>query len=245
MTILTTHVGSLPRNQEVVDFIFAREHGTPYDTPAFDAAMTRAVSETVRKQVEAGVDIVSDGEQSKPSYTNYMKDRLNGFGEGGTDLMMPQDLELNPNFRAMLARNGVANPLKPPACIGPISTKDKAPLLEDLRNFRAAVRTHKASLLEVGALRGHLQRVGLLDYLSDFTPTPAGQHASAWWLVDRFRGDDNRLVGDEIMLTCFQRALDRHNELIGAPAMTIPDTYRIPDSVGRWQTVGYSVEDGS
>ena len=113
------------------------------------------------------------------------------------------------------------------------------------RNFRAAVRTHKASLLEVGALRGHLQRVGLLDYLSDFTPTPAGQHASAWWLVDRFRGDDNRLVGDEIMLTCFQRALDRHNELTGAPAMTIPDTYRIPDSVGRWQTVGYSVEDGS
>ena len=68
MTIHTTHVGSLPRSQEVVDFIFAREHQTPYDQAAFDAAMTAAVSETVAKQVAAGVDIVSDGDTSKISY---------------------------------------------------------------------------------------------------------------------------------------------------------------------------------
>jgi hypothetical protein len=65
MTVLTTHVGSLPRSQDVVDFIFARENETPYDQNAFDAAMAKAVSETVAKQVAAGVDIVSDGDTSK------------------------------------------------------------------------------------------------------------------------------------------------------------------------------------
>jgi 5-methyltetrahydropteroyltriglutamate--homocysteine methyltransferase len=75
MRLQTTHVGSLPRSQEVVDFIFARERGEPYDPAAFDAAMTEAVSETVRLQVAAGVDIVSDGETSKISYATYVKDR--------------------------------------------------------------------------------------------------------------------------------------------------------------------------
>ena len=63
--IATTHVGSLPRTQKVVDFIFARERGEPFDPAAFDAAMTEAVSDTLRRQVAAGVDIVSDGETSK------------------------------------------------------------------------------------------------------------------------------------------------------------------------------------
>ena len=65
--ILTTHVGSLPRTQDVVDFIFAREHKTPYSQAEFDACMTAACVETVRRQVEAGIDIVSDGETSKIS----------------------------------------------------------------------------------------------------------------------------------------------------------------------------------
>ena len=79
MTVRTTHVGSLPRTQKVVDFIFAREHGKPYEEADFDAAMTEAVSETVKKQVDAGIDIVSDGETSKISYATYVKDRYSGF----------------------------------------------------------------------------------------------------------------------------------------------------------------------
>ena len=73
--ILTSHVGSLPRSQDVVDFIFSREHGKDYDTDAFDATMTAAVDETVAKQAKAGIDIVSDGETSKISYATYVKDR--------------------------------------------------------------------------------------------------------------------------------------------------------------------------
>ena len=73
--IATTHVGSLPRIQDVVDFIFAREKGADFDAAAFDRTMTEAAAETVRRQVEAGIDIVSDGETSKISYATYVKDR--------------------------------------------------------------------------------------------------------------------------------------------------------------------------
>ena len=77
--ILTSHVGSLPRTQEVVDFIFAREKGKEFAQAAFDDCMTRSVSETVRRQKEVGVDIVSDGETSKISYATYVKDRYIRF----------------------------------------------------------------------------------------------------------------------------------------------------------------------
>ena len=75
MAIKSTHVGSLPRSQAVVDYIFAREKNQPYDQTDVDACMTEAVVETVGKQVAAGVDIVSDGETSKISYATYVKDR--------------------------------------------------------------------------------------------------------------------------------------------------------------------------
>ena len=101
-----------------------------------------AVDSVVEAQIEAGVDIVSDGEVSKPSYTNYLKDRLNGFGDAGEAVKVAKDLEINPNFLAMLRQEGKDNPLKPPACIGPISTKDRAPLETDLANFGAAVARH-------------------------------------------------------------------------------------------------------
>ena len=95
--ILTTHVGSLPRTQDVVDFIFAREHETPYSQAEFDACMTAACAETVRRQVEAGIDIVSDGETSKISYATYVKDRYTGFS-GDSPRNAPGDLKLFPGF---------------------------------------------------------------------------------------------------------------------------------------------------
>ena len=105
MTILTTHVGSLPRTQDVVDFIFARERGTPFDPAVFDDAMTRAVSETVKRQVGARVGIVSDGETSKISYATYVKDRYTGF-DGDSPRNAPADLRLFPGFLKRLAGAG-------------------------------------------------------------------------------------------------------------------------------------------
>src|SRR6056300_273924 len=115
--ILTTHVGSLPRSQEVVDFIFARERNEAYDPAAFDAAMTRAVSDTVARQVAAGIDIVSDGETSKISYATYVKDRYTGF-DGDSPRNAPADLKLFPTFLQRLADDGGTPTYARPMCVG-------------------------------------------------------------------------------------------------------------------------------
>ena len=95
--IFTSHVGSLPRSQRVVDFIFARENEVEYDLIEFDSTMTNAVQQTVVKQVNSGVDIVSDGETSKISYATYVKDRYNGFS-GDSPRNAPADLKMFPGF---------------------------------------------------------------------------------------------------------------------------------------------------
>src|SRR4051812_732149 len=100
--ILTTHVGSLPRNQSVVDLLFQREQGKAYDPAEFDRVMAQAVSEIVRKQVEIGIDIVSDGETSKIGYATYIKDRLTGF-EGDSPRQVALDLQDYPEFRSRMA----------------------------------------------------------------------------------------------------------------------------------------------
>ncbi|MEM7711858.1 MAG: epoxyalkane--coenzyme M transferase, partial [Pseudomonadota bacterium] len=97
MPMRVTHVGSLPRDQATVDMIFARENGDVYDPAAFDAQMKVACSETVRKHVDAGMQIVSDGETSKISYATYVKDRYTGFS-GDSPRNAPADLKAFPSF---------------------------------------------------------------------------------------------------------------------------------------------------
>lgn len=121
-TIKTTHVGSLPRTQDVVDFIFAREQCKDYDPAAFDACMTAAVSETVGKQVAAGVDIVSDGETSKISYATYVKDRYTGF-DGDSPRNAPADLKMFPGFLKRLADDGGTPQYARPMCVGEVKSK--------------------------------------------------------------------------------------------------------------------------
>src|SRR5262249_33200096 len=99
--ILTTHVGSLPRSHDVVDLLFKREHGESYDCVEFERVMAEAVSETVRRQVEIGIDVVSDGETSKIGYATYIKDRLTGF-EGDNPRQIALDLQDYPDFRTRM-----------------------------------------------------------------------------------------------------------------------------------------------
>ena len=117
--IAVTHVGSLPRNQKVVDFIFARERNKTYDLVTFDAAMAEAVDTTVRKQVEAGVNIVSDGETSKISYATYVKDRYTGFS-GDSPRNPPADLKMFPSFLQRLANDGGTPTYARPMCTGEV-----------------------------------------------------------------------------------------------------------------------------
>ncbi len=140
---LTTHVGSLPRSQPVVDQIFAREKGEPVDEATFDAIMAAAVDDVVRRQVQTGIDIVSDGEMSKISYATYIKDRYTGF-DGDSPRRTPADLLDYPGFLKRLAAGGGTPTYRRPCCTGPIAVKDTEPLRKDIAHVRAAAAKHGA-----------------------------------------------------------------------------------------------------
>jgi 5-methyltetrahydropteroyltriglutamate--homocysteine methyltransferase len=136
--IKTTHVGSLPRSQAVVDFIFAREHGKPYDQDAYDACMTKACADTVRQQIDLGVDIVSDGETSKISYATYVKDRYTGFS-GDSPRSAPGDLKLFPKFLERLSKEGGTPNYSRPMCTSDVHSKGQADLKKDIANLKAGM----------------------------------------------------------------------------------------------------------
>ena len=135
--ILTTHVGSLPRSQAVTDVLFAREQGAPHDTAAAAATLRNAVAEVVRRQVDTGVDIVSDGETSKISYATYIKDRVTGF-DGDTPREPGQDLVEFPRLLRKLADTGATAKYRRPRCVGEIRVKSLEPVKADIDHLRAA-----------------------------------------------------------------------------------------------------------
>ncbi len=132
--ILTTHVGSLPRSKAVTDGVFAKENGTLSDEDDLEQTIAAAVTEVVVRQVNAGIDIVSDGEMSKISYATYIKDRLSGFA-GDSPRIPPQDLEDYPGFLQRQARSGGTPTYKRPVCVAEIKPKDTEPLDKDLANL--------------------------------------------------------------------------------------------------------------
>jgi 5-methyltetrahydropteroyltriglutamate--homocysteine methyltransferase len=136
--ILTTHVGSLPRSQAVVDVVFGREEGTETDPAHGDEIIRAAVEEIVRRQSDAGIDAVSDGELSKISYATYIKDRLTGFG-GESHREPAQDLLDFPGVLRRRHEAGTRSEASPPRCIGEVGVKDMQPLETDLANLRRAV----------------------------------------------------------------------------------------------------------
>jgi 5-methyltetrahydropteroyltriglutamate--homocysteine methyltransferase len=131
--ILTTHTGSLPRPSDLTATLEALDAGTAPDASAFDDRVKRAVAEVVRKQVEAGVDIVSDGEQGKVGYSTYVRHRLTGF-EGRSTVAVRADWADFPEAAARYGRSTVSRP----ACTGPIDWKDRGAVQKDIANLRAA-----------------------------------------------------------------------------------------------------------
>jgi 5-methyltetrahydropteroyltriglutamate--homocysteine methyltransferase len=136
--ILTTHVGSLPRSQAVTEVVFARDKGISLDEAAASATIAAAVSDVVRRQVEAGVDVVSDGEMSKISYATYIKERLTGFA-GDTAREPGQDLVEFPAILKKLAALGSTAKYTRPRCVGEIRVSTTDPLNADLDNMKSAV----------------------------------------------------------------------------------------------------------
>ena len=144
--ILTTHTGSLPRPKPLIDLILGRERGESIDAASFEAATAKAVDEIVAQQVAAGIDVVSDGEMSKPSYTTYIRHRVAGIepdpraAEKGRDIMIGRDLLAHPDFGAN-RRNFSASPF--PGCVGPLKYKDRSALDRDLAHLKAAAAKSK------------------------------------------------------------------------------------------------------
>jgi 5-methyltetrahydropteroyltriglutamate--homocysteine methyltransferase len=134
--ILITHVGSLPRSQAVTDVLFARDRGEATDA-AESATITEAVREVVRRQVEAGVDVVSDGEMSKITYATYIKDRITGFA-GDTPREPGQDLVEFPRILKKLAESGATAKYQRPRCVSEIRVRSLEPAKADVQNMQAA-----------------------------------------------------------------------------------------------------------
>jgi 5-methyltetrahydropteroyltriglutamate--homocysteine methyltransferase len=139
--ILTTHVGSLPRSEAVVEQLLIKERGERPDQAVYDRTMRAGVSAVVQKQVAIGIDVVSDGETSKISYATYMKDRLAGFG-GDNERQIAKDLQPFAEFRTRMAVFAGKQSFKRQACIGPIEVIERATLRKDIENLRAATAAH-------------------------------------------------------------------------------------------------------
>ena len=137
--ILTTHVGSLPRSKAVTDTVFTQERGEAVDGAA--AIIRSAVDDVVARQVETGVDIVSDGEMSKISYATYIKDRITGF-DGDSARQPPSDLKEFPGFLERQAKSGGTPTYRRPCCVGEIRVKDMGPVSEDIDNMKGAMARH-------------------------------------------------------------------------------------------------------
>jgi 5-methyltetrahydropteroyltriglutamate--homocysteine methyltransferase len=135
--ILTTHTGSLPRPDDLTKVMFAKEEGVPVDAVALAARIKAAVADVVGRQVAAGIDVIDDGEYSKPSYATYVKDRLSGFG-GESHPLTYRDLVDFPGMaRRVFGDPGRAR-RKTPACTGPIAVRDAAAAATDVANLQAA-----------------------------------------------------------------------------------------------------------
>ena len=221
--IATTHVGSLPRTQDVVDFIFAREREEPFDQADFDRTMRAAVAKTVAKQVASGIDIVSDGETSKISYATYVKDRYTGFS-GDSPRNAPADLIMFPGFLQRLANDGGTPQYARPMCTGDVRSKGQGELGKDIANLQAAMTQN-------GVKRGFMNAAspGVISLFlqNDFYKSREAYLAA---LADAMRDEYEAIVGAglDLQLDCPDLALSRHmlfTDLSDAEFVKIADSH--------------------
>ena len=148
--IKTTHVGSLPRSNELSDLLFKKDKKEKIDTNNFDEIVKRDVKKIVEKQINLGIDFISDGEMSKISYATYVKDRIDGFS-GESERKAPQDLDDFPTFKEKIARSGGTPTYTRPCCTHELKIKDKQSLTKDINNFKTALEDNNHKLAFMNA----------------------------------------------------------------------------------------------
>ena len=204
-SFLTTHTGSLPRPDDLTRIMFAKEEDVPVDQVALAECIRSAVTEVVRKQTETGLDVINDGEVSKPSYATYIKDRLHGFG-GTSQSFQYQDLM---DFPA-LARRVFSDPgrarRRTPACDGPISVRDARAAHTDVENLQAALGAVQA---EEAFLSAASPGVISLFFRNDYYPS---HEAYLFAIADAMRHEYETVAraGLVLQVDCPDLAMGRH-----------------------------------
>ncbi len=211
--ILTTHVGSLPRPEALVAMLLAEDRGEAHDAGRLAAAVHEAVVAVVARQVEAGVDVVSDGEMGKISYANYVKHRLSGFGDPAPLGWTPQDLADHPEYddpKRKAAR--AANP-DPPACRAAVAYADDAPLAAEIADFRGAV--------DAAAPAGAFLNAASPGVVAHFLPNRFYPDEDAYVaaLADALQPEYEAIhaAGFQLQIDCPDLAMVRHMSFAGRP----------------------------
>jgi 5-methyltetrahydropteroyltriglutamate--homocysteine methyltransferase len=203
--ILTTHTGSLPRPDDLIRMMFAREEGVPVDAVALGRRIETAVTEVVDKQVAAGIDIVNDGEMSKPSYATYIKDRLSGF-EGEEVPVVYQDVADFPSMQARVFNDPGRKRRKTPACVGPIDVVDREAAVTDTRNLLEATRGKSvADAFMTAASPGVISLFFANQYYQDF-------ESYLFAIADAMRYEYETITNGGLMvqIDCPDLAMGRH-----------------------------------
>ena len=211
--ILTTHVGSLPRSDAVVDLLDRRENGAAFDPSEFDRVMRTSVADIVKRQVGLGIDVVSDGETSKISYSTYVHDRLTGFSaEGSVEAAKPHlDLAPFPDFRRKMALLTGPRRAKRVSCTGPVAVKSRADLERDLANMRHA----RAAAGPVDAFLNAASPGVVATFLpNNFYPTHEAYIAA---VADAMRDEYEAIAaaGFVLQVDCPDLAMSRHTAFQG------------------------------
>ena len=202
---LTTHTGSLPRPDDLVSIMYAKEEGQNIDHAELGERIHAAVAEVVAKQRKAGIDIINDGEVSKPSYATYVKDRLSGFGGTGNTFVY-QDLVEFPNLAKRVFGDPGRSRRKTPACNGPITVSDGAAVRIDVENLRSALGTNQVQRAFITAASpGVVSLFFRNDYYSS-------QDAYLEAIADAMRPEYEAIVagGFEVQIDCPDLAMGRH-----------------------------------
>ncbi len=204
--ILTTHVGSLPRPQDVVDLLFAQDRGEPYDAAQFEETMARGVAGVIGQQAECGIDIVSDGEMSKISYATYIRHRLTGF-EGDSARPTPSDIDAIPAYRDKLVKEGHSATYKRPVCKGEVKVKDLSALKADIARMKTAMANAK---IEEGFMNAVSPGTIAVFQPNEYYPSHETYMAA---LADAMRPEYEAIVksGLILQLDCPDLAMGRHS----------------------------------
>lgn len=203
--ILTTHVGSLPRSAELCDVLYRQDRGEPLAPGEAERVISEAVDAAIARQQALGIDIPSDGEQSKVSYSTYIQQRLSGFG-GDNERKISLDLVPYPEFRKKMALLAGTQQFRRASCIGPIAVVDRQPLKDDLSNLRSAIDRYGVAEAFLNAASP-----GLVTAFQPnaFYPT---HEAYVYALADALREEYQAIVeaGFVLQLDCPDLAMARH-----------------------------------